>query len=87
MNLADLVDRQLAGQHDALDAQRLGHADALGAGERHLRRGVNRQVGADRANQPHEPQVLHEHGIDARRGQPHDGLFDRRQLARKTRAC
>ena len=45
-------------------AKRLGHADALGAGERHLRRGVHGPIGAEGVNQPRGPQVLHQHGID-----------------------
>jgi hypothetical protein len=55
VNLANLVDRQLAGQHDALDAESFHRTNALGAGERHLRRSVDRQIGADRANEPHQP--------------------------------
>ena len=38
------------------------------------------------ANQPHQPQVLHQHGIDARLGQSHDRLLNRRPARRKTQA-
>ena len=79
----DLVDRQLAGQHHALDPQLLGQADRLGTGHRHLRRGVNRQVGTDRANQPRQAQVLHQHGVDAGRGDAPHELLDLGQLAGK----
>ena len=65
----------------------LGDADALAAGERHLRRGVNRQVRADRANQPHQTQVLHEHGIDAGFGDLARRSLDRFEFAREKRAC
>ena len=80
---ANFWDRELAGQHHALDAELLGRANAFAAGERHLRRSVDRQVGTDRAQQPDEAEVLHEHGIDARFGEPHDMLLDRFELRRE----
>ena len=44
---------------------------------------MNRQVWADCPDQPHETQILHEHGIDACRCDlAHEG-FDGSQLARK----
>ena len=72
--------RELAGKHHALDAQLLGGADALAAGERHLRRSVDGEVRAHRAQQSNEAKVLHEHGIDAGFGEPHDMLLDRFEL-------
>ena len=38
------------------------------------------EVRADRAQQPHEAEVLHQHGIDAGFGEPHDMLLDRFEL-------
>ena len=38
-------------------------------------------------NQPHEAEVLHEHGIDAGFGEPHDVLLDRCRAPRGRRAC
>ena len=73
---ADFGDREFAGQHHALDAEFLGGADALAAGERHLRRSVDGEVRAHRAQQSNEAEVLHEHGIDAGFGELHDMLFD-----------
>jgi hypothetical protein len=46
---ANLINRKLARQHDALDAQPLGRADALAAGKRHLRRRMHCQVRTHRA--------------------------------------
>ena len=37
---ADVFNRKLAGEHDAADAQPRGHRHAFGAGDRHLRRGM-----------------------------------------------
>ena len=79
----DLVERQFAGQHDPFHAQSLGHIDALGARQGHLRRGVDRQLGAHGPHQLQHAQVLDQHGVDAQFGQRADRLFDLRQLARK----
>ena len=71
-NGGDLGDREFPRQHHPPHAQRLDLADALGAAEGHLGRGVQRQLGAEPVDQPQQAEVLHQHGIDARRhGQPH----------------
>ena len=71
----DLVDGEFPRQHHPPHAQRLDLADALGAAEGHLGRGVQRQLGAEAVHQPQQPEVLDEHGVDARRhGQPHGPL-------------
>ena len=44
-DLADLVQRQLAGEDDPRAAQLLRQPEPLGAGDRHLGRGVDLQVG------------------------------------------
>ena len=81
VDLGDLADRQLAGQHHSLEPQRLRHGKALGAGQGHLGRGVHRQLGADLADQPGQSEVLHHHGIGPRRGHAPHGLFQPRKLA------
>src|SRR6185436_2875919 len=83
VDLADFVDRELAGQHDALNSQLGGNADAFGAGERHLRGGVNGKIGADGADQSHEAEILDQDGVDARFGEAYDGTFDGFQLRRE----
>ncbi len=75
-DLTNLGYRQLASQHDALDAQLGGRLNALAAGERHLRRGVNGKLGTHRADESREAQVLDEHGVDACLGEPHDVFFN-----------
>ena len=67
-DLADVVDRQFAGQNHALDAQPADEFDAARLGQRHLRRAVDRQLGSQPVHQPRQTQVLHDHGIGARRG-------------------
>ena len=78
---ANFVERTFAGEHDALNAQLLGSGNRLAARHRHLRAGMNGQIGANGANQPHQTQVLDKHRIDASsRDLPHE-CFDLDQLA------
>ncbi len=68
-------DRKFPRQHHPAHAQRRGFIDTLGAAEGHLGRGVQRQLGAQPADQPQQPEVLHQHGVHAgRHGQPHHAL-------------
>ena len=83
-DLADLVDRQLAGQHHALHAQLLGHPDALRAGQRHLRAGVDLQIRTDSPDQSNQPQILHQNGIQPRLGDRPHRLLDHRQFVGKS---
>ena len=79
-DLADVLDAQLARQHDALDAQRADELDAARLGQRHLRRPVYVQARRDVADQVRHAQVLHDDGVDARRGDRLDVVGGRRQL-------
>ena len=77
----DLVERKLAGQDHARAAQLAGQPDPFLAGDRHLGRGVDLQVGRDRADQPGEAEVLDDHRVDARLGHAPDGRLEVGQLA------
>jgi hypothetical protein len=79
----DFVDGQFASQNDAFHPQLLGHCDAFRTGQRHLRRGVDRQVRTHGSHQLQHTQVLDQDRVDARLRQRADGLFDHRQLAGK----
>lgn len=60
-----LAQRKLAGQHDGTHAQRGDLIDRLRRGHGHPGADVYRQIGTDRANPPHQPDVLHQHGVGA----------------------
>ena len=64
-NLAEFLDRQLAGCDGPFDAEIADVFHAARFGERHLRAAVDRQLRSDGANQKDQPQVLHDHRIDA----------------------
>ena len=72
----DLVDRELPREHHPLAAELLSQCDRLGARHGHLRRGVQRQIGADAAHELRRTHVLHEHGIDASRRHGFDHLCE-----------
>ena len=57
--------------------------DPFLAGDRHLGRGVDLQVGSDGPDQPGQAQVLDDHRVDARHGQLADRRFDLGQLGRE----
>ena len=77
-DLADLGERELPGQDHARAAELGRQPDPFLAGDRHLGRGVDLQVGSDRPDQPGQAQVLDDHRVDARRGQLADRLPRRR---------
>ena len=58
-----------------------GHRHALGAGDRHLRRGVEFEVRRDRADQPRRADILHDGRIDAGRHDRPDRVFQQVELA------
>jgi hypothetical protein len=60
----DLGDGIFAGEDDELRAEIAGEADAGGAGDRELRRGVDRKIGRERADESADPDVLDDGGID-----------------------
>ena len=60
-----LVGRQFAGQNDTLDAKPLYERDAARLGQRHLRRGMQRQSGGHAVDQTGQPQILHDDGVGA----------------------
>ena len=64
LEFADLGEGVLAGEDDEAGAEIAGEADAGGAGDRHLRRDVDRQVRREGANQSAEADILHDHGVD-----------------------
>ena len=66
-NRSNLVNRKLARDDNTLDAELLGEFDCFGTGHRHLRRSVERQVGADLASQPSDSDVLDQNRINAAR--------------------
>ena len=82
-DLNDLRDRKLAGHDDPLHPERLGQRDALGARQRHLRGGVQWEVGTDPPDKPGRAHVLHEHGVDARLRHRDDHLLEVCQLVCK----
>ena len=59
---------------DALDAELADELDAARLGQRHLRRAVDVQRRRQPLDQPREAQVLHDHRIDAGRGDRADVL-------------
>ncbi|OQB92401.1 MAG: hypothetical protein BWX86_01839 [Verrucomicrobia bacterium ADurb.Bin122] len=54
-----------AGEHDELRAELAGKLHAGGAGDRHLRGGVDREIGRERADEAGDADVLHDGGIDS----------------------
>jgi hypothetical protein len=83
MDHGDLAYRQFAGQDHAIDPQPLGLVDALRTGERHLRRGVNGQLGSHAPDDTDEAQILNEHGIGPGLGNSAHGLFERLEFVRE----
>ena len=75
--------RKFPGEHHAADAQPRGHGHAFAAGDRHLRRGVQREIGGDGADQPGRAEILHDGRIDARRNHRPDRLFQQVEFAGK----
>ena len=63
-NRANVVERVFAREHDAGDADLLEHRGAALVVHRHLRRSVNLERRKQPLNQAHEPQVLHDGGVD-----------------------
>jgi hypothetical protein len=77
---ADLVDRQLARHHDAVDAEARRDRRRRRRRQRHLRRRVEVERRAHRARDQRHRRVLHDQRVDAgRRRGAHDAL-DRGQL-------
>ena len=74
-NGAHLVERKLARQRHAARAQALRQPDAIGAGDAHLRAGVNFEPGRDLANQLQNTDILHDDRVGS-------SLGDGRQHAR-----
>ena len=64
-NRADVVERVLAREHDALDAELAHDARRRCVVHGHLRRAVDLELGIDALNQPDESDVLHDGGVDA----------------------
>ena len=86
VNPADFIDRQFSRQDHSFNSELFRNGNALGTGERHLRRSMDPQILSDLAYQSRDAQILHQHGIDGSQGQsPDDGLH-LRQLIRK-RQC
>ena len=79
-DLTDLFEREFACEHDSLNAQFLRDLNPFRARQSHLRRGVNRQVGTDRTNQPRRTKILHEHCINTSFGRDADDSLNFRQL-------
>jgi hypothetical protein len=61
---AHVVDRVLAGEHHALDAEPPHHARAALVVHRHLGGAVDLERRVDAADEAHEPHVLHDHRVD-----------------------
>ena len=64
-HFANVVEREFAGQHDALDAKFTHIGDAARLGQRHLRGSVDVQSGYEALDQPNQADVLHDHRVDA----------------------
>ena len=62
---ADVVERVLAGEHDAADAEFLQDGGAARVVHGHLRRAVDLEAGIHALDEPDEADVLHDGGVDA----------------------
>ena len=80
---ADFFDGKLSRQNDSFDTKFRRNFDALSTGQRHLRRGVNRQIGASRADQSSEANVLYQNRVDTCFGEFSNQKLDDFQLAWK----
>ena len=80
---AEVVERQLPGEHHAADAQPLGQGHAFGAGDRHLRGGVQGKIGRDRADQPRRAEILHDGRVNAGGNHRPNRLLQQVQFAGK----
>ncbi len=83
VDVGDFVDRQFPGQDHPFDPQPRDQLDRLGAGERHLRGGVDGEIRRNGFDQPHGAQVLDQDGVDPGRRDLADGLFELGQFAGK----
>ena len=61
---ADFRQRQLASEDDSRAAELAGELNPFLAGDRHLGRRVDLEIGRDRADQPRQSQILDDHRID-----------------------
>ena len=61
----DVVQRVLAGQHHAFDAEAPHHAGAALVVHRHLGGAVDLETGIHHLDEAHEADVLHDGGVDA----------------------
>ena len=73
---ADFGEREFARQRDAADAEALREADAIGAGDAHLRAAVDFEIGRDLLRHAHDADILHDDGVGA-------GLGDVGERARR----
>jgi hypothetical protein len=62
---ANVIERVLSREHDTSDAKLQHHPRARLIVDGRLRGSMNLELGIDRLNQPNEPEVLHDDGIDA----------------------
>ena len=62
-DMADLLERELAREHDAREAELRERPHALEAADRHLRARVEGQVGHRLMGDTRDAEVLHEHGV------------------------
>ncbi|EAU63271.1 hypothetical protein STIAU_0116, partial [Stigmatella aurantiaca DW4/3-1] len=77
---ADLRRGQFAGDDGAAEPQPLGEPHPFRAGERHLRGGMQLELGADRPGQQGHRRILHDECIHPGRGRPPDQVLDEGQL-------
>ena len=73
LNLLNFLERTLARQHDKVAAEFARKLHTTGAGDGHLRRGMNREVGREPADQPANADILHD-------GRVHSGGDDGAQI-------
>ena len=62
---SDVRQRVLSREHDAFDAQVPHHRGTRRVVDGHLRRSVNLERRVDLADELHEPEILHDHGVYA----------------------
>ena len=63
MDFFNFFDGTFPRQHDEVAAEFTGEFNAAGAGDGHLRRGVNRKIRREPADEPANARVLHNHGV------------------------
>jgi len=81
--VADVLERQLAGEDHAREPQLLERRHLLGACGRRLGRGVELDVGRDGPREARDPEILQDEGVGSRRDHPFEKLRRLVELVRE----